>query len=218
MSTLPLITITLLMQARASQDQPVFVARFAEGGHDSWEEAKLARRSNRYSLSEVEEGFALHMRSLNAASAVWHPVDLPVDSGSVASWHWKIREPVGGERSERVKEGDDFAARLFVIFDGEPFTRGARAICYVWAATEPRGAKFRNPHFEAVETVVLRSGGTLAGEWVEERRNFLEDYREAFGESPRTVSAVAVMVDTDNTRSAAEAWFGDILIRRGRPR
>jgi hypothetical protein len=36
------------------------------------------------------------------------------------------------------------------------------------------------------------------------------DYHQAYGEAPKTVTAVAVMVDTDDTSSQATAWFADI--------
>lgn len=115
-----------------------------------------------------------------------------------------------GNRREREKPGDDYAARFFVIFDGEPFSRSARAICYVWAASEPVVSRYRNPYFSNVVTIVLRSGDELTGEWVREERDFMADYREAFGELPSSVTAVAVMADTDDTGGHATSWFTDI--------
>ncbi len=128
------------------------------------------------------------------------------------AWRWRLEATLTGNRSEREKRGDDFAARFFVIFDGQPFSRSARAICYVWAASEPVGSRYRNPYFSNVLTIVLRSGDELAGEWVSEERDFMADYREAFGELPSSVTAVAVMADTDDTGRRATSWFADIRL------
>ncbi|MCH7475779.1 MAG: DUF3047 domain-containing protein, partial [Gemmatimonadetes bacterium] len=38
---------------------------------------------------------------------------------------------------------------------------------------------------------------------------------QVFGKPPETISAVAIMVDTDNTNSIATAWFDDIALTSG---
>lgn len=42
------------------------------------------------------------------------------------------------------------------------------------------------------------------------RARDVEDYRQAFGEDPPKVGAVAIMTDTDNTGEQAVAWYGAI--------
>ncbi len=60
--------------------------------------------------------------------------------------------------------------------------------------------------------VVLQSGDARAGTWIGEQRDVVEDYREAFGEAPATIAAVALMIDTDDTQSSAAAWFDDMVL------
>jgi hypothetical protein len=62
--------------------------------------------------------------------------------------------------------------------------------------------------------VVVESGDTHAGRWVEERRNVREDYRLLFGAEPPEISGVAIMTDSDNTGESATAWYGDIVFHR----
>ena len=57
--------------------------------------------------------------------------------------------------------------------------------------------------------LVLRSGGDLAGRWVTERRNVLEDYRLAFGDIGGQLRGLAIASDTDNTGEEAHAGFAD---------
>jgi hypothetical protein len=58
--------------------------------------------------------------------------------------------------------------------------------------------------------IVVRSGAADLGQWVEEERNVYEDYKKAFEEEPPMVNGVAIMTDTDNTKEAATAYYGDI--------
>ena len=48
-----------------------------------------------------------------------------------------------------------------------------------------------------------------------ERRNVYEDYRRAFGEDPEDPRAVAISIDTNDTRSTAEALVGRIAFTSG---
>ncbi len=58
--------------------------------------------------------------------------------------------------------------------------------------------------------LALRSGNDDAGRWIDERRDVRTDYRRLFGADIRYVEAVAIMTDTDNTKAAATAYYGDI--------
>ena len=49
-----------------------------------------------------------------------------------------------------------------------------------------------------------------AGAWGRQVRNVHDDYVELFGRAPGDVAAVAVMTDTDNSRTACVSQFGDV--------
>ncbi len=191
---------------------PIVRVGFGDGWERRWEEVRLARSVNRFESVRDEDRPVLRVESDGSASALYYMLDLEPATVGAVSWSWKVDSAIGHGRSEREKQGDDYAARFFVIFDGEPFSGDARAICYVWAGAEPVGATFRNPYFSEVVTIVLRSGDARAGAWTTERREAIADYVAAFDEQPERVSAVAVMVDTDNTDTRATAWFGEVQV------
>lgn len=87
------------------------------------------------------------------------------------------------------------------------------AICYVRAAREPVGAVIPCPVSDRIRTIVVESGAARAGAWRLEERDVLADYRHAFGEEPPPLESVALMSDTDQTRSRATAWFQDVELR-----
>jgi len=191
----------------------VFRAGYAGDQLKSWRSVKLATRANRFSVVDEDGASVLRIDSERSASALYYDVNRKRQQVGKVAWRWKIDRSLTGEAPERTKRGDDYAARFFVVFDGEPFSRTARAICYVWAASELVGSTYRNPYFSDVVTIVLESGNARRGKWVPEERDFIRDYKAAFGSLPESVSAIAVMVDTDNTRSRATAWFDVIIVK-----
>jgi Protein of unknown function (DUF3047) len=62
--------------------------------------------------------------------------------------------------------------------------------------------------------IVVESGKQNVGQWINEERNLLKDYRAAFGKDPPPIVSVAIMTDTDNTRESAAAWYGDISLHK----
>ena len=60
--------------------------------------------------------------------------------------------------------------------------------------------------------ISVESGPEKAGQWVMETRDVVADYKRCFGKKPPRVGAIAIMTDTDQTQSAATAWYGPIRI------
>jgi hypothetical protein len=174
-----------------------------------WNEQALADRSNEFTTSI--DGESVRVRSESSASAVWRSIDYSGQDGVKLRWRWKIDRVIPGNARERERAGDDYSARLFVVFDGTPFESRAISICYVWASSEFVGAAFINPHVENVATVVLQSGDDLSGQWITEERNVTRDFEALFGRAPNAVTGVAIMVDTDNTGATAVSWFADVV-------
>jgi hypothetical protein len=152
----------------------------------------------------------------------------------VLSWRWKVTNVLEAGDA-RTKDGDDYPARLYVMFDYDPSNLGlvdrakyealqalgydqvpTRALNYVWANRVDPDTIFPNAFTDWVRMVPVESGSTKVGTWVRERRDIRVDYRRAFGESPPPIDGVAIMTDTDNTGEAATAYYGDIVARQPR--
>lgn len=128
-----------------------------------------------------------------------------------------------------TKQGDDYAARVYVAFrlPAQDLSFGTRtklgiaraiygdqvpdaAINYVWDNQHPVGTRAPNAYTDRAEMVVQRSGDAQAGQWVNERANVLSDMRQAFGSDRAQATLLAVASDTDNTGSKAQAGFADL--------
>lgn len=215
----------------ASLDVAPF-SRMQEGGPvgDGWQPLAFPNipRGTRYAL--VRDGDAVVVRADADASAsgLVYRLDAPLASRPRLAWRWKVADVVAGGDPRR-KDGDDYAARVYVTFRYDPGRVSAldrakyglakqlngeypphAGLTYVWDARLPVGTVLPNAYTDRVRMIVVRSGTADAGRWVDESRDVLEDYRRAFGEEPPPVSGIAVMTDTDQTGGRATAWYGDL--------
>ncbi len=83
-------------------------------------------------------------------------------------------------------------------------------IGYIWENAVPIGSILQSRNNGQVHYVVVRGGNNHLGQWLNENRNVLQDYREIFGEDPPQVGGISLMIDSDHTRSQAESYFGVI--------
>ncbi len=190
---------------------------FADGWRKNWMEQRLFTKATACDVVQVEGRPVLHARSRAANAGLARNIGHPAPTHLKLSWSWKIAHSLAANRRERLRAGDDYAARVFVVFEKSALPLRTRAINCVWAAHQPREAVYASPYSSQVCMVVVRSGDAEAGRWHEENRDVLADYRRFFGEEPRAISAVAVLVDTDNTGLSAEAWFADLRLESGEP-
>ena len=85
-------------------------------------------------------------------------------------------------------------------------------LMYVWGSKEMPGTVVVNPRTDRIRKMVLDSGTRDIGVWRDHVRDVQADFRHAFGEEPGPLRVVALMTDTDNTRSALTAWYGPLAL------
>jgi len=187
----------------------VAVSRFDSAGLAGWER-KSFRGETEYSLVRDGESTVLMGHSRATASGIYRKVTIDPLQYRYLRWKWKVKEPLGNGL-EKTKAGDDYSARMYVVFPGFFFWQ-TKAINYVWAGRLPREESFPNPYTGNAMMVVVESGADKAGTWVTEQRDILADYRRLFGGEPRKLGAIAIMTDSDNTGGSATAWYSDITL------
>jgi hypothetical protein len=162
-------------------------------------------RHTEFALVADEGRTVLRARSQAAAAGLSHELAVDPRNHPVIAWRWKVMNLLS-KSDLKTKAGDDFPARLYVVF-------GRRALCYVWDSRLPVGTIAPNPYSDRVQMVVADSGPALLGRWQVRERNFAQDFRRGFGAEPPVTSGVVVSADTDNTGESAESFFGDIEFR-----
>lgn len=201
----PLLLLPLLVTAAGER---IEVGRFSTGDLEGWEEQVFDGKTD-YRLVENSGKTVLQARSNNSASGRFKRVRIDLDDTPVLHWSWRVNNLLSNV-DERTKAGDDYPARLYVVFSGGLFFWRTRAINYVWSSNQPVGTTWDNAFTGNAKMIAVESGDTWLGEWVGVERNVATDYRRLFGQEPGMVDAVAIMSDTDNSNQQATAWYGDI--------
>lgn len=211
-----MVVVSLLYAQLLVAEEPVseqlVVAAFSKGDLSGWSKKSFKGMTD-YSIVQDGDRKVLRAISRNAASGLVKKIVIDTSRYSILRWSWKIERTLKREDATK-KSGDDFVARVYVIFPQALFWK-SRAINYVWSAKLPKGTAIPNAYSANAIMVAVESGDEKAGVWIDEERNIFEDYKRFFGEEPPRLGAVALMSDTDNTGDEAIAYFGDIFLRTG---
>jgi hypothetical protein len=216
--------------AVAAPEVPPFSRMTPDGAVTGWQALKPAPKAidTRYSLVTDAGKVVLKAQANGSMSGLIHSVRVDIRRYPLLRWRWKVAAPLNSANMKQ-KTGDDYAARIYVMFDypAEKLPFGTRAklrlaeavygeriptaaLNYIWDNRQPVGTMQPNAYTDRARMIVVRTGAAQAGHWITETRDLAADFRAAFGEDPPDVVAVALATDTDNTGESATAWYGDI--------
>ena len=196
------------------------------------------KRSTRYTPLVMEGVRVVHARSDSAASLFRRKVRVePGDLGRVR-FSWRVEQLIAAA-DLHDRDAADSPVRVILAFEGDPARLSLRnrmafelahavagetppyaTIMYVWDNMAPLESVISGGRSDRVRKIVLESGAGHLGRWRHHERDIAADYRKAFGEEPGPLISVGLRTDADNTRSAAEAWYGEVRLEGadGRPR
>ena len=192
-------------------------------------EFDAVKKHTKYHYVEDKDGGAIHASSEASSSGLVRKLSLDMEKMPILTWQWKIQSIIKSADLS-IKEGDDAPARVYVTFaydskkvkwwesvkfEAIKLVYGEyppiNAIIYVWASHLEKGTEQLSPYTDRVQVVALQSGQEKAGQWQTQRRNVYKDYQRLFpGQKIPKISGIAIMTDTDNTQSKAQAWYKNI--------
>ncbi len=219
--------------SKSSQVAPFSTLQLGEPHPLSWQPWIISRFNRRtdYRVVELDGQRVLRAHSDKAASGLLQDVAIdPVESPNL-SWRWQVKHILPGADLNR-RGSDDSPVRVIVSFDGDhdKFDVEDRAaarlvklfsgrdmpyatLMYVWDNKLPVGTMLDNAHSGRAKMIVVESGATRTGQWLNFSRNVVNDFKRAFGEAPGRVISVGVMTDSNTTESEAIAYYGDIVLQ-----
>lgn len=210
---IPGAILLLLTNLALADPAELPVADFEDGIPAGTEERRFEGQTQ-YRVVELDGQRVLSAAAEGTASGLIFPTRFNPSEWPWLEWRWRIGK-ILEKGDARVKHGDDYAARVYVIFP-HWLPIKTRSINYIWANRLPRDTAQPNTYTANAMMLALRSGGDSTGEWVSERRNLVEDYRRLFGQDPPDEALIAVMTDTDQTGEFAQAWYDGIRLLRSR--
>lgn len=185
------------------------VSNFAGEGLTGWEPQSFKGHTE-YRVIKENGHSVVRAASTGTASGLVKKITFNPAKYRYLRWSWKIEGPVKGG-DEKTKAGDDYAARVYVLFPGRFFWQ-MKAINYIWANKLAKGKTAPNAFTANAKMIAVESGNEKSGQWLSEERDLLADYRALFGAEPHDAEAIAIMTDTDNTGGTAQAWYGEISL------
>jgi hypothetical protein len=201
-----------------------------------WKLADIPKlKPSERSLVELDGKQVLRIKADAAAGGLLHPLDLSGEQAWQLSWQWRTEHKLDKARFA-TREGDDYAARVYVLLDypldslsfvTRQKLRLARTffdpdlpvatLSYVWDNREAPGTHARSAYTETVEMRVLRGPEAPLGKWLEESRDLRADAIAAFGSAPRKILGVVFAADSDNTGESVNSYFAAPQLQRSQP-
>jgi hypothetical protein len=214
-SILAVIFLILLVYFSYALDLPKWFPFNKENALKEWQE-KIFMNKVLYAVEPKRDGGYLSAKSNKACSGLLYRIKFNPKEFPMMSWKWKVIKFPAKTKATNIQsywiEKDDYAARVYVIFPSWYFMH-IQTIEYIWDENLSEGTIMTSPYFNNIKLIVAESGKNKIDEWAFEERNIYEDYKRAFGRPPNSkVGAIALMTDTDNTLSTAEAQYTDIKV------
>ena len=220
----------------AQEELPKFSAQAARDGMpQGWSFYRIApyKKNTVYRLENYQGRTVLSANSKTAASGLAVKLKPKKAANLWLQWEWKALSAMPeADNSEGVR--DDAPLRILVAFDGNKSKLSLKekmnfemanlisgqempyaTLMYIWSGKSPIDSIIANAHTSRIKMIVVDSGWDHLGQWHKHQRDLSEDYKRAYGEVPGDVIGIALLTDTDNTKSETRAFYGDIeLIRK----
>jgi hypothetical protein len=187
----------------------LLLGEFSRNRLDGWEHNSFKGETG-YQLQTLDGVVVLKADSHAAGSGLFKEQHIDLEKTPVLNWSWRVANRLNG-LNEQSKSGDDYAARIYVVVKGGLALWQTKAINYVWASNTVKDTVWPNAFVgDHAMMLALRGPEATLNIWYNEKRNVEVDLKKLFGEDLRTIDAVALMTDTDNSGGQVTAFYGDI--------
>lgn len=200
-------------------------------GQEAWHDVRLPGKSLTLYRHLLDAGRpVVYAESEGSASMLRRAVRVePADIGRI-KFSWQVKQLIDAADLTN-RDSDDSPVRLILAFDGDHERLSLRnrmifdlahavtgekppfaTLMYVWDNKAPVESIIPNGRTDRIRKIVVESGSLHVDKWRNYERDIASDYERAFGEAPGSLIAVGFMTDSDNTRSSAKAWYGEVHI------
>ena len=211
MKTLARLLLLILFISSPSYADKINVFEFTEAELLELEVRKVRGADNKtnYSIGSDENSNYLKAVADNAASGLGKKFKIDLNKTPFINITWKVEKDLPGIL-ENTKKGHDFAARVFVIKKTGATPLSNRAINYVFSSNNIVGFNSPSPYTKKSIDNVLASTKINLNEWVTVKANVKEDFKKLHNLDVNSLSGVAIMTDTDNSKLKAISYYQNI--------
>ena len=209
-----IILFFLFVPAKADNDR-LIIESFSKGVDEKgvpfgWE-LKEKHGTPIIKLEKENDIYALHLISEQSSFGLTKKININIKEYPYLNFRWKVIElPRNGDF--RKMETDDQAAQIYVAFG--TFKLTAKIVGYLWENKPPKLTTGVSPAWSKTRLIVLESGSEKIGEWVCEKRNIYNDYKDLFEKEPPDAKLISLYINSQHTKSRAESYFGEIYFSK----
>ena len=190
----------------------------------------LGKPPTRFQYARKDGRDAMAAVAASSASMLRHQVRIEPEELGQVRFSWKVPELIARADLAR-RDAADSPVRIILAFEGDrsrlPPKDAAMSelvrtltgeampyatLMYVWCNKRAPGSVVLSPRSDRVRKLVVQSGAAQLDQWLDYERDIRADYIHAFGEPPGALVGVAIMTDSDNTRSTTRAWYGPVRL------
>ncbi len=196
-------------------------AQMQKGAPTGWS-SDIKKGEPAISLERGSQIYYLHMKSNESSYGVKNGIKVDIKEYPYLNWRWKVAKlPDGGD--VRKSDTDDQAIQIYIAFTptGFPEALNTPVLGYIWDNEAPRGWTGRSSAIGGgkLRYIVLRNKTDRLGQWYTEKRNIYEDYKKflkdvACADPAGLTHGVEFYINTQNTRSSAESYIGDVYFSK----
>lgn len=166
----------------------------------------------------------------SSVSMLRNTLRIPAQDLQKVRFSWKVPQLI--ENADvALRESSDSPVRIMLAFEGDRDKLSTKnsmlselsraltgeelpyaSLMYVWSNKHPLGTVIHDPRTDRLRKIVVESGSQNLGQWLDYERDIKADFERAFGESPGALIGMALMTDSDNTRSKTKAYYGPLSL------
>jgi hypothetical protein len=196
-----------------------------------WQQFQLpGKRATAYWRADCDGRRAWHAMSDASASLLRRKIDAAVTPKTTVEFSWRIPQSIP-TADLRSADTADSPVRVVLAFSGDLSKLSLRnrlqfqlaesltgeappyaTLMYVWDNRADPETILPGSRSDRVRKIVVERGQTNLRRWLTYRRVLMDDFQRAFGEPPGRLIGVALLTDSDNTGTRAEACYGDVLV------
>jgi hypothetical protein len=197
-----------------------------------WQHMPLpGKKQTEYIGARTQGRDALSASSSGSASMLRQVVNIAPEQLGRLVFSWKVQALLP-QADLGLRESEDAPVRVVLAFEGDRSKFSMRdsmlselartltgepmpyaTLMYVWCNTREPESIIQSQRTDRIRKIVVESGPQNIMQWRDYERNIRADYLRVFGEPPGALVGVAIMTDSDNTRSSAKAWYGPLTLK-----
>jgi hypothetical protein len=188
------------------------------------------KRASEYSFARLDGRDAMAVTARSSASLLRQKIRIEPQNLAQIKFSWKVPALIA-MADLAVRENADSPVRIVLAFEGDRSKLSAKnvmlselahamtgeplpyaTLMYVWCNTCDPGTVITSSRSDRIRKMVVESGAKNLNMWMDYERNIRADYEKAFGEAPGALVGIGIMTDSDNTRTTARAWYGQVKL------